>query len=377
VLKTNAIVRPLLTWFGRSARDLPWRRTRDPYAIWISEVMLQQTQVNTVIPYWERWMQALPTIRHLARANPDRILKLWEGLGYYTRARNLQRAANIIVERHGGRFPEQFSDVLALPGIGRYTAGAICSVAFNQPAPVLDGNVVRVLTRVFGIGGNARSREVHARLWRLAEMLVARAAPVRSHQAARSCAALNQALMELGATVCAPRRPACAICPLRRYCVARRQGRTAQLPNLGPRQRPTARQFVALVLEHNRRFLVSQRPDGVVNACLWEFPNAEIGGTRGDSVRTAKTLVPFPIVEPKLLCRIKHSITRFRLTLDVWRATLTGRRAPPMNSGRWHDLAAMSRLPFPSAHRRIVKMLAAIPSGNRPSQNSHGTRTQR
>jgi A/G-specific adenine glycosylase len=175
--KIKALVDALLPWFAREARDLPWRRTRDPYAIWVSEIMLQQTQVKTVIPYWERWMQALPTLEAAAAASSDQIHKLWEGLGYYTRVRNLQKAAQLIVERHSGRFPEAFDDILALPGIGRYTAGAISSIAFNQPAPILDGNVIRVLTRLYAIAENPKDKQTNDRLWRLAKSLVPRPAP--------------------------------------------------------------------------------------------------------------------------------------------------------------------------------------------------------
>ena len=166
------LVPALLHWFAQNARDLPWRRTRDPYAIWVSEIMLQQTQVKTVIPYWNCWMRELPTIAAVASTSPDKIHKLWEGLGYYTRARNLQKAAKQIMEKHGGTFPQNFDDVLALPGIGRYTAGAICSIAFNQPTPILDGNVIRVLTRIFGIGENPREKKTNAQLWQLAKKLV-------------------------------------------------------------------------------------------------------------------------------------------------------------------------------------------------------------
>ena len=193
----------MLDWFAQNARDLPWRRTRDPYAIWVSEIMLQQTQVKTVIPYWERWMRELPTIQAAAKASPDKIHKLWEGLGYYTRVRNLQKAAHQIIAQQNAslksrrrrgdesqtkkkietpspspyhvvsyKFPDNFDDVLALPGVGRYTAGAICSIAFNQPTPILDGNVIRVLTRVFGIGKNPREKKTNAYLWRLAGELV-------------------------------------------------------------------------------------------------------------------------------------------------------------------------------------------------------------
>jgi A/G-specific adenine glycosylase len=175
VKKIRRLVPLLLDWFSKNARDLPWRRTRDPYAIWVSEIMLQQTQVKTVIPFWNRWLRELPTIEAAAKAPSEKIHKLWEGLGYYTRVRNLQKAAQVIVEKHGGKFPEKFDEVLALPGIGRYTAGAICSIAFNQPTPLLDGNVIRVFTRIFGIAENPKEKITNARLWQLAEDLVCRA----------------------------------------------------------------------------------------------------------------------------------------------------------------------------------------------------------
>ena len=170
--KLQKLVPLLLNWFSKNERDLPWRKTRDPYAIWVSEIMLQQTQVKTVMPYWERWMHKLPTIKSVAAANPDKIHKLWEGLGYYTRARNLQKAAQMILRERAGKFPENFDDVLSLPGIGRYTAGAICSIAFNQPKPILDGNVIRVLTRIFGIAENPREKVTNQLLWQIAEELV-------------------------------------------------------------------------------------------------------------------------------------------------------------------------------------------------------------
>src|SRR5437667_3014040 len=190
------MVLKLLEWFPKNARDLPWRRTRDPYAVWISEIMLQQTRVNTVIPYWQRWMRRLPDVRALACARPDAVLKLWEGLGYYLRARNLQKAARTIVDQHQGRFPEKLDEWVALPGIGRYTAGAICSIAFDQATPILDGNVIRVLTRLFGIAENPRQQETNAKLWRLAQNLV-RAAARRRRAGDHDCAHFNQSMMEL------------------------------------------------------------------------------------------------------------------------------------------------------------------------------------
>jgi A/G-specific adenine glycosylase len=442
------LVPALLAWFAHNARDLPWRRTRDPYAIWVSEIMLQQTQVKTVIPYWNRWMRELPTIEAVAKARSEKIHKLWEGLGYYTRARNLQKAAKQIIAQHDARsetrrrrgnesqtkkeletphvvsykFPDNFDDVLALPGIGRYTAGAIWSIAFNQPTPILDGNVIRVLTRVFGIGENPREKKTNAQLWQLAEKLVAfaggarlrraqfssagdPASDKRSHGSTESrptvntnCSRLNQSLMELGALVCTPRNPQCEICPVKKLCVALCEGRVGELPNLGKRKAATARRFVAFVVERNGRFLVRQRPAGVVNAHLWEFPNVEIHPTPSSSghqsahysgkksqsrltsaatiqkhdleiVRAAKSLgIESATFQP--LCTLKHSITRYRITLEVFRVHLGGtsctsphkkmgrRVTPPSeNNGVWLPLTKLNLLAFTAAHKKILTHL--------------------
>ena len=259
--KLQKLVPLLLDWFSKNARELPWRRTRDPYAIWVSEIMLQQTQVKTVIPFWERWLRELPTIEAAAKAPSAKIHKLWEGLGYYTRVRNLQKAAQVIMEKHGGKFPKKFDDVLALPGIGRYTAGAIRSIAFNQPTPILDGNVIRVLIRIFGIAENPKEKQANARLWQLAEVLVKNSSLVTRHSSL-SCSHLNQSLMELGALICTPRQPQCLICPVQRCCEAFRQQRTENLPNLGERIPSTARQFMAFVVESRGEasVMTDQRP---------------------------------------------------------------------------------------------------------------------
>jgi A/G-specific adenine glycosylase len=414
--KISAIVSKLLDWYSKNARDLPWRHTNDPYAIAVAEFMLQQTQVKTVIPYWERWMRELPTIQAVAKASPGKIHKLWEGLGYYTRVRNLQKAAKQIMEKHGGTFPQNFDDVLALPGIGRYTAGAICSIAFNQPTPILDGNVIRVLTRVFGIGENPRVKKTNARLWRLAEDLVVQASRLTLHASRpnsrtrtrtmdeddSACSHLNQSLMELGALVCIPRNPQCQICPVKKLCVAFREGRIGELPNLDKRETATARRFVAFVVERNGRFLVRQRPAGVVNALLWEFPNVEINPSPSSSghqsahysgkksqsrltsaatvqkhdckiIHAAKSLgIEPPILQP--LCKVKHSITRYRITLEAFRVQLGGRSytSPHNKMGRrgtqtsetngvWLPLAKLNLLAFTAAHRRILRRLQTHP----------------
>ncbi len=372
-LKSKRLVTLLLDWFATNARDLPWRRTRDPYAVWVSEIMLQQTQVKTVIPFWERWMRELPTIEAAANAPSAKIHKLWEGLGYYTRVRNLQKAAQAIVAQHGGTFPEPFDDVLALPGIGRYTAGSICSIAFDQPTPILDGNVIRVLTRLFGIAENPKEKATNARLWQLAGDLVSRAKSAkdakgrfisptsRPSRDTDSCSQLNQSLMELGALICTPRSPQCRRCPVQKLCVAFKEGRTEALPNLDKRAAATARRFFAFVVEHNGKFLVRQRPAGVVNGHLWEFPNVEVGLKTGEPPEIFAELDAVRIGDPRTvklepLGTVKHAITRYRITLAAFKVSL--RQSPVKSDGVWKTPAQMSALAFTSAHKKILIKLS-------------------
>jgi A/G-specific adenine glycosylase len=365
-MKPTNIVPSLLAWFAHHARDLPWRRTRDPYAIWVSEIMLQQTQVKTVLPYWERWMQALPDLGALARARPERLHKLWEGLGYYTRVRNLQRAARIIGEEHGGQIPEEFDGLLALPGIGRYTAGAICSIAFNQPKPILDGNVIRVLTRVYGIAGNPRELKTNARLWQIAEELVRQAAKAEARSASSpdstqagsgKCSCFNQSLMELGALICTPREPQCGACPIAKRCVACREDRILELPHAVRSIRVTPRRFVAFVVNERSRWLVRQRPAGVVNAHLWEFPNLELSPADSDLERAARRVLKVRPRRLEPLCTIKHSITRYRITLEAYRVVSGHGARISAGKGRWVDRKRLGQLAFTSAHGRVLRRL--------------------
>ena len=366
--KSAKLVPALLAWFSTNARDLPWRRTRDPYAIWVSEIMLQQTQVKTVIPFWERWLRELPTIQSLAKASPEKIHKLWEGLGYYTRVRNMQKAAQQIIATHDGKFPRDFAAVLALPGIGRYTAGAICSIAFNQPAPILDGNVIRVLTRLFGIAGDPREKKTNAQLWQLAGQLVVHATsfPPRAQSLTPRASFLNQSLMELGALICTPRNPQCEICPVKKLCVAFREQRVTELPNLGKRAAATQRRFAAFIVERGGKFLARQRPSGVVNAHLWEFPNEEIDSPNASAqFRVQGNGKPF--------CTVRHSITRYRITLEAFHAKLSEgqvTRVPNQKksgthvthpSEAWHSLHELEQLAFTAAHRKILEHLRAAP----------------
>jgi A/G-specific adenine glycosylase len=360
--RIERLVAPFLHWFAGNARQLPWRRTLDPYAIWVSEIMLQQTQVKTVIPYWQRWMRELPTVRTLAEASPQRVLKLWEGLGYYTRARNLQTAARQIMHDHAGRFPNAFDEILSLPGIGRYTAGAITSIAFNQPAPILDGNVVRVLTRLFGITENPKEKGVKACLWLLAEALVTRAAAnsqfsILNFQlpVSGAASALNQSLMELGALVCTPRLPRCDQCPVGRRCVAHQTDQVQTLPNLGPRVASSALHFAAFVVQRGGRWLVRQRPAGMVNAHLWEFPNLEVSaGT--PAAGAAARLLGGPPQKLVRLTTVKHTITRYRISLEAWLVNVAG-NISLSDHARWLSLKELDELPFTSAHRKVLQVL--------------------
>ncbi len=326
--------------------------------------MLQQTQVKTVIPYWERWMRELPTLSALAKAQPERVLKLWEGLGYYTRVRNLQKAASRIDSDHRGRFPTQFSEILALTGIGRYTAGAIASIAFNQPAPILDGNVIRVLARLFAIDSDPREKRTNARLWAVAKQLVEEAikhsppSGIHSFALSGSCSALNQSLMELGATVCTPKQPRCGNCPLRRHCAGLAQNRVDSLPNLPKRRTVTARRFAAFVVQRDGEWLVRQRPAGVLNAHLWEFPNGEMDGPLADVKHLAAAVLQASPASLRPLTTVKHSITRYRISLEAYVAT--GPRMPRDADGaRWLALADLEKLPFSSAHRKVLNALRA------------------
>jgi len=266
-------------------------------------------------------------------------------------------------------FPKTFDEVLALPGIGRYTAGAICSIAYNQPTPILDGNVIRVLTRVFGIAENPKDKKANERLWNLAQELVTLAAPKHSEG---GCSHLNQSLMELGALICMPREPKCLVCPIAKQCFAYQKNRVSEFPNLEKRPTATARRFAAFVVENGGKFLVRQRPEGVVNAHLWEFPNVELNGKPLNASATVEALFGFAPNNVKSLCTIKHSITRYRITLEAFhigapstfKVGQSCRSAPSRrhaSSARdeclWLTLAELQKLSFPSAHGKILNAL--------------------
>ena len=337
----------LIAWFRENKRDLPWRRTRDPYAIWVSEIMLQQTQVKTVIPYWERWMRELPTVRSLAKAQPDRVLKLWEGLGYYSRARNLQKAAHVIVANHRGLFPNDFESILGLPGIGRYTAGAIGSIAFGLPTPIVDGNVARVLTRYLGIFGDPKSRATSAALWAAAGALV------KAAHETNACGDLNEGLMELGATVCLPKQPLCHACPVRARCFAWRNGKTDGLPEIAARPVAVERVFRAALIREGEGIWMRRRPAGVVNAGFWELPNVEASGEAVEA--SLARMFGRKKLRVKRLCDVKHTITRFRMVLEVYDGFSNA-----LADCKLLCINDFNTLPIVNAHRKALTRLGLI-----------------
>lgn len=302
--KRRRLHRDLLAWFAASRRDLPWRRTRDPWAIWVSEIMLQQTRVETVVPYFERFMDRFPTPLTLAEAPEDHVLGAWSGLGYYRRARMLHAASRVVSER--GAMPLDRDGLLELPGIGRYTAGAIASIAYGEAVGLVDGNVARVLSRLFAIEEDMK-RDGMRRAERLAEKLVP----------TKNAGDWNQALMELGATVCSPRAPACERCPVSASCRARAEGRVDVLPRIGIKPKPKPQRVQALVATWRGRVLLARRrADGLFGG-LWE-PPCEIGGVRARASLFAR--FPLGVVEPR--GRVTHVLSHLRLSVDVHAAAL-------------------------------------------------------
>lgn len=300
-----AVRRALLAWYRRTARDLPWRRTRAPYCIWLSEILLQQTRVETVEPYYERFMAALPTVAALAAAPLERVLRLWAGLGYYTRARSLHRAARIIVAEHGGAFPRTAAEWQRLPGIGRYTAGAVASIAYGEPVPAIDGNVRRVLARLCNYTAPLNTQAGQDAIWERAEWLLPRQAP----------GDFNQALMELGARVCTPRRPRCPDCPVQRWCAGLSAGQPEHLPVRRNRRRVPEVEAVAGVLRRRGQILLVRRPPGLLGG-MWTLPTAELRVGQSPVRRLRALLHPGLIVGAQRAI-VGHQFTHRRLRVHV------------------------------------------------------------
>lgn len=346
----SALGRTLVAWYRSHARDLPWRQTRDPYRIWVSEIMLQQTQVDTVIPYYHRFLDRFPTVQRLAAAPTDDVLKAWEGLGYYSRGRNLQKAAQAVVELYGGEMPDDPVALRALPGIGDYTVGAIASIAFGRPVPAVDGNVLRVVSRLAAWDHDIAKPAAKATV----------AAWVAAHFPPDAAGDFTQALMELGATVCTPAHPNCLNCPVAGSCQAKAQDRVGVLPVKSAKTPPRpARSWVAII-EDGDHVLVQRRPATGLLAGLWEFPTylAQPDETGEAALTTAlgRDLgVPVTIQAP--LTAVQHTFSHIRMTYDAYTGRLAGPRPAPGDDRRWVGLDALDTLAFSKAQLKLIAVV--------------------
>ena len=346
-----ALRKSLLSWYRTQGRDLPWRQTQDPYAIWISEIMLQQTQVKTVIPYYERWLERFPTVQALAAADQQTVLKLWEGLGYYARARNLHQAAGQVVAELGGAFPQDLAGAIALKGIGRTTAGGILSAAFNQPVAILDGNVKRVLARLVALP--VPPSKALTQLWTLSEQVL-------DPQHPRD---FNQAFMDLGATLCTRHNPACLLCPWQAHCAAYNQNAASDFPMTESKKPvPHKKIGVAVIADAQGHILIDRRKQEGLLGGLWEFPGGKIepGESVEDCVkREIKEELGIEIEVGSRLITLDHAYTHFKVTLNVFNCThLSGEPQPiECDEVKWVTLDEIEDYPFPKANGRIIEAL--------------------
>lgn len=320
----------LLAWYRRTARDLPWRRSSDAYRVWLSEVMLQQTQVERVQDYFRRFLARFPTVASLARADEPEVLRLWEGLGYYRRARQLHAAARAVVREHGGRFPDSVAALRTLPGVGRYTAAAVASIAFGRPEPIVEANSRRVLARLAGHTGSLAGPRREEPLWQLAASLLPR----------RAAGRFNQALMDLGALVCTPRRPLCDRCPLAACCAARRDGTAEAIPARTARRETLVVRERAVVYRRGDRVLLERRGPGSWWEGMWDFPRRTRGRTSGSHLGS-----------------LTYTVTHHRVTCDV--VSADPRTAPRGDGLRWVAIRSLETLPLSAPGRRIARLLAA------------------
>ena len=346
--------RRLLAWYATHARDLPWRRSRDPYRVWISEIMLQQTQVVTVRDYFKRFIRALPNVRRLAAADEQQVLRLWEGLGYYRRARQLHAAARRIVADFGSRFPQDVDELRSLPGIGRYTAGAIASIAFDQRAAILEANTIRLLSRLIGYRDDPLKAAGQRILWQTAHDILPR----------KDVARFNQALMEIGSLVCTPTEPQCNACPLAGICEAFELGLQDKIPRAKVKQEYTALREAAVVIRHRGRVLVRQCAEGERWAGLWDFPRFEIENegplfAREEIIEKVRRQTGVTCAPGELVKTLKHGVTRYRITLDCYRAAYVAGRVRSDNGAavRWVAAAELVELPLSTTGRKMAELV--------------------
>jgi len=350
----------LLRWYAKNARSLPWRDVGDPYFVWVSEIMLQQTTTQTVQGYFDRFVKAFPTIQSLAKADLDTVNRHWEGLGYYRRCAHLHKAAKEIVARFGGEFPRNFDDVRNLPGIGRYTAGAVLSIAFDQRLPILETNTVRLHARLLAIRGDLMRGEANARLWKFAEAILPRTGSGK----------LNQALMDLGSLVCTPKSPKCAECPVVAFCESAKHGLQAEIPSPKMKEPKEYRTEVALLIRKKGKTLLIRYPEGQRWAGLWDFPRAETGDGRQQITESSRKELPADtvlqdrlaeltgrkLIPGRLICSLKHAVTKYRIMLLFCEGTDAGRsNKKPLCEIRWATPAELQALPLNSTARKLVQ----------------------
>lgn len=346
------LIGQLRSWFRRAQRDLPWRRDRDPYRIWLSEVMLQQTQVATVIPYFERFLAAFPTLAALAAADEQDVLRLWEGLGYYRRARDLHRAARHLQAGHQGVFPRQPDELKGVPGLGRYTTNAVLSQAFDLRLPILEANSQRVLCRLFGRTEDPTRNPLRAELWQLAEEILPE----------RDVGEFNQAVMELGALVCTPAAPRCRECPLKSKCVANRLGLQESIPLRPAKKSIVEVREAAVVLRAGERVLLMQRGASGRWANLWEFPHGELTADETHPMAAVRLLEQLTGYRGRLgseLLTLRHAVTHHRISMVCFEATrLRGRfRSDFYVAARWLTPDELAGYPVSAPQRRLILAL--------------------
>jgi A/G-specific adenine glycosylase len=352
-VNSSLIGKKILSWYELNRRDLPWRRHPSPYTVWVSEIMLQQTRVETVIPYFQRWIERFPSVEALAQASLQSVLAAWEGLGYYSRARNIHKTAQMIVAQYGGRLPDDLAALRSLPGIGRYTAGAIASIAFGKDAPALDGNIRRVLARLFNVSEPARSPAGERRLWELAG----------AHLPLGSAGDFNQGLMDLGATICTPQAPDCQRCPLSEDCMAYKSGRQAQLPVAASKVAIPHHTVTAAVIEREGQVLITQRPASGLLGGLWEFPGgkAQPGEDLADCLqREIKEELEAEIQVGDPFGEYRHAYTHFRVTLHAFLCQLCEGRPPravQVQDLRWVRPEDLANYPMGKIDRQIARRL--------------------
>jgi A/G-specific adenine glycosylase len=349
------LARKLLAWYRQHQRILPWRTSPEAYRVWISEIMLQQTQVATVVPYFERFLQAFPDVHSLAAANEHQVLRLWEGLGYYRRARQLHRAAKIICKRHAGQFPRSLNDAQELPGIGRYTAGAVVSIAFDQRAPILEANTVRLYSRLLALRDDPATAAAQKLLWQFAEEILP----------TTRCGAFNQALMELGSQLCAPRAPRCEQCPLQAECAAFQLGCQHQVPRPKAKVEFEAVREAAVVVQRAGRVLLRRRQRGERWAGLWDFLRFALESRHDHELadelrRKIREQSGLAVDGPRHLITLKHGVTRFRITLDCFSATCgRGRVGLPPGEWQWVAPRDLGVFPLSVTGRKLARLLTA------------------